>query len=858
MPAALLTAFHSTADATAHDISLTGKTNARDLLVLIASTATPTLPANWTVAGSFDASDGGYTLRMWRLAASRVTAAVTTLHVALSASRGMAAIVWQDDVDRTSPQLVFEAGANVPTGATPALWGTGLHTFTTRSEAFAFFFMQSTNTGNISAFDLVSYDNAFAELGDTGVSVSAQQERIWMARHTNFSVTNDGVTATANGARPTSGVDLAYGASGMIAYQTGSALPLTALLDAEPTAIVASYELGGDLPSQDVLIENAGGGGTLDWTASAAASWVTLSPSSGTGVAPGFPDTMTVSMNPVGKAPGNYLTTITVTSATTLGSLTISVDLTISAQDFDHSPEDRVRLWRAHNGFFRRVVEAVDGTSSPEAHGARGDGWTLTDAAIDVNTAWLDSALGRFKSSDVGKWFKIRGAGLTAQGSTMVAQVVSYISSTRVELDRDAAQTVSGAVAVYGNDDVQAWRDAVEQLTTDNIANGRYSGELVVPRRYYVFASSPVAGGVNAGNHQVPLTWGVLPTSGPKFVMSIQGPGDASHFYHWRQKYIRAGAVIDSFLLNQGTDATYGVPSVLGSPTSLSAEPDATIPFSNVLVYMDGISVLVPYHPTFIGVDMIRCAQGNIGTLSINADGTPGPGGTLEVISTSEQAMALRMPRFENNDNTNVWSYATEGFFYGLQVSDHFTAQRIAAIYCDTALYCSPGGSAEHGGHINYMSVEASRNGIVSGGSAGGKYALDIDRLDIEVAGSGGFTFTDVNDTLDGTIYYGHNAQLPPTFAPKGDGSPSGRRMRVIDNHRDRGPATAPTLPASTTRLWNPFYRDAAVYVTGGTVSQIQVNGTATGTTSGLVIVPTNGSIALTYSSAPSWTWSLF
>lgn len=64
-----------------------------------------------------------------------------------------------------------------------------------------------------------------------------------------------------------------------------------------------------------------------------------------------------------------------------------------------------------------------------------------------------------------------------------------------------------------------------------------------------------------------------------------------------------------------------------------------------------------------------------------------------------------------------------------------------------------------------------------------------------------------------------------------------------------------PTLPASGvvyTNINNP----AMVYVTGGTVTQISVNGVATGLTSGSFFLRANtDTIKITYSVAPTWVW---
>lgn len=79
--------------------------------------------------------------------------------------------------------------------------------------------------------------------------------------------------------------------------------------------------------------------------------------------------------------------------------------------------------------------------------------------------------------------------------------------------------------------------------------------------------------------------------------------------------------------------------------------------------------------------------------------------------------------------------------------------------------------------------------------------------------------------------------------------SPSG--AKVLGNQ------TAPSVPTSTTALTNPFPCEATVYITGGTVSAITVDGIATGlvATPATVRLRAGGTLAITYSVAPTWKW---
>lgn len=67
---------------------------------------------------------------------------------------------------------------------------------------------------------------------------------------------------------------------------------------------------------------------------------------------------------------------------------------------------------------------------------------------------------------------------------------------------------------------------------------------------------------------------------------------------------------------------------------------------------------------------------------------------------------------------------------------------------------------------------------------------------------------------------------------------------------------TSPAIPATGVAQFNNNAQGVNVTVTGGTVTVIAVNGNATGLTSGTVFVPAAGTITLTYSVAPTWTWA--
>jgi len=122
--------------------------------------------------------------------------------------------------------------------------------------------------------------------------------------------------------------------SGMITLSAPSATTVTVpvtltvaaapAIGASPAALSFTATQGAANPTaQSVTISNTGG--TLSWTASDNAAWLTLTPASGSGAG-----TLTASVNTAGLATGTYNGTITV-AATGATSQTASVTLTVNA-----------------------------------------------------------------------------------------------------------------------------------------------------------------------------------------------------------------------------------------------------------------------------------------------------------------------------------------------------------------------------------------------------------------------------------------------------------------------------------------------------------------------------------------------
>lgn len=148
-----------------------------------------------------------------------------------------------------------------------------------------------------------------------------------------------------------------------------------------------------------------------------------------------------------------------------------------------------------------------------------------------------------------------------------------------------------------------------------------------------------------------------------------------------------------------------------------------------------------------------------------------------------------------------------------------------------------------------------------SGNNAGMKGFFDIS---VEMDASG------TNSVNPGTIVFGDSSQGPFVGVgylrfTAGHANPAPGQLQfrgvVIDTSNTIQPITAPAFPASgPANAITNAQNDANVYITGGTITQIQINGLTTGitATTGQVVsvfLPAGGTISATYTGTPSWTW---
>ena len=417
-----------------------------------------------------------------------------------------------------------------------------------------------------------------------------------------------------------------------------------------------------------------------------------------------------------------------------------------------------------------------------------------------------------------------------------------------------AAVNVKASYGVKGDsvsDDTAAIANAISTEYAAGVADGTYYRELYFPLGVYLLSGATTKTSTNKGNSQLPLP--VVPVAGRKFTLVLRGSfnGSAMPYFSNVQTVAQTSGVVFKSTISPPNDVTWGEPSVIGGPTPAQGYGGGGSLFSNLLVVIAGIQISLPNNPTISGVDFRGVANAHVGTLAIlpqvDAHSLTEPTNTFQ--------FGLAMPHVNNNVTSIVESLSVYGCYFAFQPSEHTYAQAIRCIYNEVGICFAGGGgsSTPHGCVIVHASIEGCVTGLMFTGSAN-PAKISVLMLDWESNGPGGpagfGTFHHIHDPSN----FGVGEVGIRNVTPDVNGASF---LRVTNVDQARGHVTAPAVPATTVALQNPFWLDAAVTVSIGTVTAIAVDGTATGITSGTVIVPSGKTITLTYSVAPSWNWVL-
>lgn len=495
----------------------------------------------------------------------------------------------------------------------------------------------------------------------------------------------------------------------------------------------------------------------------------------------------------------------------------------------------------------------------PESYGALGDGKLITGVATTSGSGVITATNG-FTGATVGQWVLVH----TSQGG-FFGQITTVTSASQVTISANAPATDTGLFAIWGTDDTAAINSAVAAAKTYAEAHDYFAEIQFSDKAYIVAAMTQTASTANGNFYaQIPIP---APTNnnGRKLILSFKGVGRVDHISYWFTTLpnitgttivsLKQVAQPDGGVLTG--DSTYGAPAVFGTPvpTSGMAGANNNNPvFINVKPIFRDITVTFPYlnttHVSGFNFDFATGAY--VDGCSVMAFATPlgGPGMALinAYPSLNGTACGLRMPKGGNNADVMVGKFSAEGICIGLLAPcEHLLCQDLTMMYTGVAVRI-PDQTIGHGLTIVRCTAEAYQGGILLAG--GSRMPIYVHEWNTEVNPQA----YDISDQANGLTGF-FNMNCSDVRTPIVVGSTG---IKVTNMALARGVWTGkPSVPTSTTPQQNTAWRDAVVVVSGGTVSSISVDGVTQGVTSGPVFVPSGKNITLTYTVAPTWTWSL-
>jgi hypothetical protein len=404
-----------------------------------------------------------------------------------------------------------------------------------------------------------------------------------------------------------------------------------------------------------------------------------------------------------------------------------------------------------------------------------------------------------------------------------------------------------GAIGNGTTDDTAAIQATINAAFAAATASGNFYCEVVFQSRRYKLGGTLVFGGTTLGYSL--LTIPAVAVTAHKITVKFKGVGGADSLPHWQQTVAQAGGtVLTTAVTGLSYSGTYGSPSMLGGPRSeQNGYTTNTATFNNVHVIIDGLTMSAPQNPTLNGVDLSMIAEATIIDLACQAQQTPATAASPPTVTFMT---GLLMPSTGNNAICDIFKFSIEGWYRGVILTEHTVAYSLKIVNCNIGIGVSD--SRPHNVLIHMACVEGCVTMLEAtqiASAFGGMAEVTILELDVE----GGYAVSDTSNKLIGSVNFSLNGSWPGV--PSGIGSGG---LKVTSTRVAFGPISPPVVPATTVAYTNGYGRDAFVFVKGGTVTVITVAGiTIANSTGAGVYVPAGKTISITYSSAPTWAWTL-
>lgn len=379
------------------------------------------------------------------------------------------------------------------------------------------------------------------------------------------------------------------------------------------------------------------------------------------------------------------------------------------------------------------------------SYGATGNGVALYSVAMTSSDATLTSAEANFVSGDIGKTIVVVGA--SSSNQDLITTIASINSTTSVELSVPAATTVSGQLAVYGEDQTTFIQAAI------NACNSAGGGKVIIPNGIYVIAGAlqTSVGGLNM-NSQIYIPAPPSAIDSNRTHIIIEGEAPPNYLQYNGLSSDNANTFKGTILVSISQSGGNGA-AVIGTRGENTVWGD----FNYTYLTVNNLTIKVLPNPAGDGVRMggISYRYGaslTVDQVLVNSMGNP----SLGVMPSSSGVIGgIETPENNSEPRNYITNSMVSGFPNGFILGEHVTIIESQAQVCYNGFRLKDGYHKSTGIRLGSFWC---KNNIYVAATVANLSQWDID-LDVEWLDNGRWyatenTISDSANRLQGTLRY--------------------------------------------------------------------------------------------------------
>lgn len=278
-----------------------------------------------------------------------------------------------------------------------------------------------------------------------------------------------------------------------------------------------------------------------------------------------------------------------------------------------------------------------------------------------------------------------------------------------------------GAVGnTSGTDDAPAIQAAIAAVVAACIADGSYVCEVIfdASKVYYANRAPVQDPTTNHSYAQIALPyvdWIAEGATTP--IVTLRLVSDAPKQANTVTFVQQPCAIKSTPTTGQGNVAGVGCPSVIGGPAWNNTNVPAFPHYSGIHLVIDGVNIIVPPNPPFIGLDAAGLDGLEIGAMAVYVPIAGGFGNPDPTQATHPQAWGVTFPGVSSGSMARADSLYVSGFYSAIRPGEHIQITRLNCYSNRIAIDTGPGAQ---GGTIHWFDDVHNQYGFATNGGSEG------------------------------------------------------------------------------------------------------------------------------------------